>query len=116
MAAIFSKSQLQTLETAPCKTADQPMSRGEAIAQLTELPDWRLGNDGKSIARRYEAQNFLAALTFFEKIGSVAEENHHHPDLHLVRYREVTVSLWTHSIGGLSRNDFIVAAKIDAIP
>jgi 4a-hydroxytetrahydrobiopterin dehydratase len=50
----------------------------------------------------------------FRRVGEVAEAEGHHPDLHLVSYHDVAVELWTHAIGGLSENDFILAAKIDA--
>ena len=58
----------------------------------------------------------MAALTFFNKIGQIAEEQDHHPDLHLTGYRNVAIEIWTHAVGGLTENDFILAAKIDALP
>ena len=56
------------------------------------------------------------ALEFFERVGQVAEQEDHHPDLHLVGYRNVTIEIWTHAVNGLSENDFILAAKIDQLP
>ncbi|HUQ71150.1 MAG TPA: 4a-hydroxytetrahydrobiopterin dehydratase, partial [Planctomycetaceae bacterium] len=61
-------------------------------------------------------KNFLAGMAFFEKVAEVAEAEGHHPDLHLVGYRNVAIEIWTHAIGGLSENDFILAAKIDELP
>ena len=58
----------------------------------------------------------MAAMDFFNKVAALAEEEGHHPDLHLVGYRNVAIEIWTHAIGGLSENDFILAAKIDALP
>jgi 4a-hydroxytetrahydrobiopterin dehydratase len=58
----------------------------------------------------------VAGIKFFEQIAKVAEEEQHHPDLHLAGYRNVAVELSTHAIGGLSENDFILAAKIDQLP
>jgi 4a-hydroxytetrahydrobiopterin dehydratase len=58
----------------------------------------------------------MAGVEFFNKVAALAEEEGHHPDLHLEGYRQVAVELWTHAIGGLSENDFIVAAKINQIP
>ena len=55
-------------------------------------------------------------MNFFNKVTEVAEEDGHHPDLHLAGYRSLSIELWTHAIGGLSENDFILAAKIDQIP
>ena len=57
--------------------------------------------------------DFLTALDFFRRIGEVAEAEDHHPDLHLVGYRNVTIELWTHAVGGLTENDFILAARIN---
>jgi 4a-hydroxytetrahydrobiopterin dehydratase len=58
----------------------------------------------------------MAGVEFFNKVAALAEEEGHHPDLHLEGYRQVAVELWTHAIGGLSENDFILAAKINQIP
>jgi 4a-hydroxytetrahydrobiopterin dehydratase len=80
------------------------------------LPLWQVSEDGKSIRRSWRAQDFTAALEFFNAVGQVAEAEDHHPDLHLTGYRNVTIELSTHAIGGLSENDFILAAKIDGVP
>ena len=61
-------------------------------------------------------KDFLAAIDFFNKIAAVAEEEDHHPDLHLEGYRNVTIALSTHAVKGLTENDFILAAKINQIP
>lgn len=58
----------------------------------------------------------MAGLRFFNSVGELAESEGHHPDLHLVGYRNVAIELWTHAIGGLSENDFILAAKINQLP
>ena len=58
----------------------------------------------------------MAAIDFFNEVAALAEAEGHHPDLHLVGYRDVAIEVWTHAIGGLSENDFILAAKIDALP
>ena len=58
----------------------------------------------------------VPGIDFFNRVAEVAEEDNHHPDVHLERYRDVTIELWTHAIGGLSENDFILAAKIDELP
>lgn len=83
---------------------------------LTQLPQWDLSDDRTRIRRNWRAKDFVAALGFFERIGKLAEDEGHHPDLHLAGYRNVTVEIWTHAIGGLSENDFILAAKIDQLP
>jgi 4a-hydroxytetrahydrobiopterin dehydratase len=58
----------------------------------------------------------MAGIEFFNKVAALAEEEGHHPDLHLEGYRQVAIELWTHAIGGLSENDFILAAKINELP
>jgi 4a-hydroxytetrahydrobiopterin dehydratase len=57
----------------------------------------------------------MAGMDFFNQVAKVAEDDAHHPDLHIVGYRNVAIELWTHAIGGLSENDFILAAKIDQL-
>ena len=78
--------------------------------------DWRLTHDAKRIRRDWVVKDFVAGMTFFAKVAEVAEQEGHHPDLHIENYREVWIEIWTHAIGGLSENDFILAAKIDAVP
>jgi 4a-hydroxytetrahydrobiopterin dehydratase len=58
----------------------------------------------------------MAGMHFFNKVAELAEEDGHHPDLHIEGYRNVSIELWTHAIGGLSENDFILAAKIGEVP
>jgi 4a-hydroxytetrahydrobiopterin dehydratase len=58
----------------------------------------------------------MAGIEFFNKVAALAEEEGHHPDLHLEGYRQVAVEIWTHAAGGLTENDFILAAKINQIP
>lgn len=92
------------------------MTLQQAQDQLTSLKGWSLSEDGKRIGKKWVTKNFMAAVDFFNRIATVAEDDGHHPDLHLVGYRNVTIELWTHAIDGLSENDFIVAAKIDELP
>ena len=58
----------------------------------------------------------MAGIDFFNKVAALAEEEGHHPDLHLVGYRNVAIELWTHAVNGLTENDFILAARIDQLP
>jgi 4a-hydroxytetrahydrobiopterin dehydratase len=88
----------------------------EAQRQLPEVNGWELCDGPDRITRSWTVQNFMAGLAFFEKVAELAEDEGHHPDLHLVGYRNVTIDIWTHAIGGLSLNDFILAAKIDRLP
>jgi 4a-hydroxytetrahydrobiopterin dehydratase len=88
----------------------------EQVTQyLQALPQWRLTDDGQRIRREWRMKDFVAGLAFFDRVGKLAEDEGHHPDLHLTGYRNAAIELWTHAIGGLSENDFILAAKIDQL-
>lgn len=100
----------------PCEGGVDACTINEATSQLEKLNGWELVNDGKRIRKKWTVKNFMAGMDFFNAIARVAEEDGHHPDLHIEGYRNVTVELWTHAIGGLSENDFILAAKIDQLP
>ena len=100
----------------PCEGGIPPLSPEEARAQVVHIEGWTLVGDGKRIRRTWTARNFMAGITFFDKVAALAEEEGHHPDLHLEGYRQVAVEIWTHAIGGLSENDFILAAKINELP
>jgi 4a-hydroxytetrahydrobiopterin dehydratase len=88
----------------------------ETTAQLEHLPGWYTTHDGQRIRKDWTTKNFIAGLDFFNKVGDVAEAENHHPDLHIEGYRNVSIEMWTHSIGGISVNDFILAAKINQVP
>ena len=112
---ILTNGQLIAKSCEPCEAGTEPYSAGYSQQQLDNLPDWKLGDDQKSIFKTWTLSNFLQGLEFCNQIGVIAEIDQHHPDLHLTGYRNVRVELMTHSIGGLSENDFILAAKIDGI-
>jgi 4a-hydroxytetrahydrobiopterin dehydratase len=109
-------SELAGKHCAPCEGGIPPLSSEEVREHLQALPEWKPTPDGRGIRREWRVKNFAAALDFFERIGEVAEAEGHHPDLHLVGYRNVAVELSTHAINGLSENDFILAARIDRLP
>jgi 4a-hydroxytetrahydrobiopterin dehydratase len=100
----------------PCEGGVPPLSADEARELAGATPQWTIAPDGKKIGRHWRVKNFNAGIDFFHKVAALAEEEGHHPDLHLTGYREVTIELTTHAIGGLSENDFILAAKIDRVP
>jgi 4a-hydroxytetrahydrobiopterin dehydratase len=100
----------------PCEGGVPKYSLGEAAAQLEKLPQWSLVHGGQRIRREWTVKNFMAGIDFFNRVAQVAEQDGHHPDLHLEGYRNLAIELWTHAIGGLSENDFILAAKIDRLP
>lgn len=100
----------------PCEGGVPPVSPADAQRLIADLPGWQLIENGQRIRREWVVKNFVAAIEFFNRIAALAEEEGHHPDLHLTGYRRAAVELSTHAIGGLSENDFILAAKIDQVP
>lgn len=100
----------------PCEGGVAKYSPDEAASQLGQLTGWEITRNGERIRKTWVVENFMAAMEFFNRVAELAEEEGHHPDLHLEGYRNITIELWTHAIGGLSENDFILAAKIDLLP
>jgi len=113
---IQATEQLVAKKCKPCEGGVEPYTLDQAQAQLANLEGWRLTHDGKRIRKDWTVKNFMAGIDFFNRAAQVAEDDGHHPDLHIEGYRNVSVELWTHAIGGLSENDFILAAKIDQLP
>ncbi len=113
---VQSPDQLVKKKCLPCEGGVAAYSLEQAQAQLTRLDGWRLTHEGKRIRKDWTVKHFMAGIDFFNRVAQAAEEDNHHPDLHLEGYRNVYIELWTHAIGGLSENDFILAAKIDRLP
>jgi 4a-hydroxytetrahydrobiopterin dehydratase len=91
-----------------------PLTESEAKGYLAQTPQWEMLR-GKSLRRRFQFKDFAEAMTFVNRIAAIAEEEDHHPDI-LISYSRVRIDVTTHSVDGLSENDFILAAKIDQIP
>lgn len=91
-----------------------PLTREEFEPLLAQLSGWTFEEQDKHLRKQVKTKNFLESLALANKIGEVAEEQGHHPDL-LVRWGELNIELWTHKIDGLSEADFILAAKIDRL-
>ena len=98
------------------KKGDPPITSSEISEFQPQIPDWEIVEvEGvKQLNRQYKFPNFVTALEFTNKIGELAEAEDHHPAL-LTEWGKVTVTLWTHAVNGLHLNDFITAAKSDAI-
>ncbi|SFC12727.1 4a-hydroxytetrahydrobiopterin dehydratase [Marinospirillum celere] len=110
------ENSLADLACEACR-ADAPKIEGQALQeQLKRLPAWSLVEiDGvKRLERVYTFPDFSAALDFTVKIGELAEDANHHPQI-LTEWGKVTVHWWTHKIKGLHRNDFILAARCDGV-
>ncbi len=108
--------ELRGKKCVPCEGGVPKLTREEAERFLGTVTGWKLTADQQRIRKEWTAKHFMAAMEFFGKVAELAEAEGHHPDLHLVSYRNVAIEIWTHAIGGLSENDFILAAKIDELP
>jgi len=98
-----------------CKACDggmKPLSPDAARALAVHVPKWKIRKYEPRLWREYTFKDFVRAIKFINKVAEIAEAENHHPDIH-VHYNKVKLVLWTHDIGGLSENDFIVAAKLD---
>mmetsp|Transcript_61398 Transcript_61398/g.192455 ORF Transcript_61398/g.192455 Transcript_61398/m.192455 type:complete len:141 (+) Transcript_61398:1-423(+) len=100
---------------APCAglAADAVLSPEEAAQRVQGRPLWRFADGPPRLIREFTAKNFKAAMAFLNAAGEIAEEQGHHPDFHLTNYREVSVVVSTHELGGLTENDFILAEVLD---
>jgi 4a-hydroxytetrahydrobiopterin dehydratase len=108
--------ELRACKVGGCCGKDTPLLGLDAVrARMPALPKWALSEDGKSISTRFVARDWGSAISFINQVSVIAEDEGHHPDLHLENWREVRVALSTHAIGGLSLPDLVLAAKIDAI-
>jgi 4a-hydroxytetrahydrobiopterin dehydratase len=96
----------------PCEGGVKALSKIEVEKYLKEIPGWQLDKSVKKIYKEFKFKDFIGAINFVNNIAELAENENHHPDIH-VNYNKVLIELWTHAINGLSENDFIVAAKID---
>jgi len=107
--------QLTSKRCVPCEGGVAKYTFREAEDQLEGLSGWRLTDEGRKIRKDWKLKDFAVGIDFLNKVARVAAEEGHHPDLHLESYRRVRIEIWTHAIGGLSENDFILAAKIDRL-
>lgn len=99
----------------PCQGGIPPMTPEEISKHLSLLDEgWKVV-ENKKLVKTFLFDNFMQATSFINRIAEAAEEEKHHPDLNLHDYRKLTVEWWTHKIGGLHLNDFIMAAKTDRL-
>ena len=99
-----------------CKLGAPQATRQETEEFMKQLPDWTIADSEgiNRLKRTFKFKNFAQALSFTNKVGAIAEAEGHHPAI-LTEWGQVTVTWWTHKIGGLHVNDFIMAAKTDNI-
>ncbi len=108
-------SDLVARHCVPCEGGTKPMAPADAEAYLAQVPGWRLvAGEPLKIARSVKLKDFARAMAFVNQIAQVAEAEGHHPDF-CVSWNRVKLELFTHAIGGLSENDFIMAAKINEL-
>lgn len=109
---------LEELLNSHCQPLPQgttPLSLEEVGSYLALLPGWDLIEDGTRIRRRLRFGGFSESVEFLTRLAPIANAEDHHPDIKLTMYRWLEVEYRTNSIGGLSRNDFIMAAKVDQL-
>lgn len=95
----------------PCRGGVPPLPADESRALLAQLDGWELV-ENHHLRKAYKFPDFKSALAFVNRLGALAEEQQHHPDVHL-SFGRVVVEIWTHKINGLTESDFVFAAKCD---
>lgn len=106
--------RLADMKCTGCAGLAEPLNDEKCEQFLSQLKgEWHISPQG-SLARKYRFKNFRLALDFVNKVGRLAEEQNHHPDIYLA-WGKVDITLWTHKAKGLTEDDFIIAAKIDEI-
>ena len=98
----------------PCRGGVSPLAPEDAMNYLAQAPGWEMKDGGTRIERTFRFKDFAAAQAFVNRVGELAEAQGHHPDIRF-GWGYCTVSFHTHRIGGLHENDFIMAAKVDAL-
>ncbi|HLV47861.1 MAG TPA: 4a-hydroxytetrahydrobiopterin dehydratase [Aliidiomarina sp.] len=109
-------SELKNQVCEACQAGAPQVTDEELGLLIKEIPDWvpESRNGVMQLERVYKFKNFKQAWAFSDKVAQLAEDEFHHPSL-LLEWGKLTVTWWTHAIGGLHRNDFIMAAKTDAL-
>jgi len=107
-------SELREKRCVPCKGGIPPMSHDEAIVLMDQVKGWELLESSTKLRRTFIFKNFMAAQEFAVKVGNISESEDHHPDISY-GWGFCTVLFYTHKINGLHKNDFILAAKVNAI-
>ena len=103
---------LKNKKCKPCEGGIPPLTGEEVNASLKLINSSWKEIEKKKLERKFHFVNFVHAMDFVNRVAEIAEEEGHHPDIH-IHYNECLIELWTHAINGLSENDFIMAAKID---
>lgn len=107
------KDSLAQKKCKPCEGGIEPLSPEKAGKLLEQVPEWEIVQ-GKAIKRKFTFKDFRTAQAWLNKVADQAEQENHHPDINW-SYNRIVIELSTHAIGGLSENDFILAARIDRL-
>jgi 4a-hydroxytetrahydrobiopterin dehydratase len=106
-------SELASKTCVPCKGGTPPLKGEELEGLRRHVPDWEVVKE-HHLHRRFRFKNFRESLSFVNRVGELAEEQGHHPDIGF-GWGYAEISVWTHKIDGLTESDFIFAAKVDAL-
>ena len=107
-------SELCTSHCVPCEGGVPALTQKEAEHLLREIPTWTLGEDGLSISRRFPFKGFRKVMEFVNAVAWIVNKEMHHPDI-TMGYDYCLIQFTTHAINGLSKNDFICAAKVEKL-
>jgi 4a-hydroxytetrahydrobiopterin dehydratase len=107
--------ELNQKKCIPCEGGVAALTTAEATQLLSQLSGWRIDAPVAELRKRFKFPSFMDTIAFVRRMADLAEAEGHHPDF-CVRFTVLDVSLTTHAIGGLSENDFVLAAKIDQLP
>lgn len=111
---IGTKANLADKKCVPCEGGIPPLGKEEIENLRSQISqEWQV-TDNKKLSREFDFVNFKHTMDFVNRVAAIAEEEGHHPVMH-VNYGKVEIELWTHAIDGLSENDFILAAKIERL-
>jgi len=111
----MSASGLTSKHCKPLDSSTAPLTQEQAVALLKQLhDDWSVAADGKQVSRSFKFRNYYETMAFVNAMAWIAHAEDHHPDIE-VGYNRCHIRYSTHSVGGLSENDFICCAKIDAL-
>lgn len=105
-----SASDLARRSCTPYPSGAKPLSEVEVTPILADLPGWKI--EGDRITREYSFSRYLAGISWVSVMAEIADREDHHPEIH-ISWHQVRVSLWTHTLHGLSMNDLILAAKLE---
>ena len=103
---------LRTMKCVPCEGGVPKLTPAETGELIRQVSGWTVASE--RLTKSLSFRDFVTAMAFLNEVARVAEDEGHHPDF-CVHWNRVDFTIWTHAIGGLSRNDFILAAKIDAL-